>query len=219
MASRSDDIIRGLRSLAGPKDAGLKNPVTRRTAGICGIAAAIVSLSSVFIAISLSPWFTWTGSWLSDLGRRAPEAVVFNSGLIAGGILALLFSAGARKAPIFRKTGGMLAISIFSLAAISLCGVGILPVSVGFSHTVFSFFFFVLSTLSLLLIGNLMRKSGMKRMGVLIIALGIASAASFPFFFVQRPFGMNAVIEIIASLSMSVFTALAGVSLLRNGFR
>ena len=69
-------------------------------AWVCGILASIVVLSSVLIAISRSPSFSWTANMLSDLGDSSKAASgngaasIFNSGLIVGGILMMVFAAG-----------------------------------------------------------------------------------------------------------------------------
>ncbi len=184
----------------------MKNPIPLNIAAICGIIAAVVSLSSIFIAISLSPWFTWTGSWLSDLGRTTlPSAPIFNNGLIMGGALGVVFSLGIRKSGIFSGEESEYGLATLFLTTFFLCFVGIFPVDAGMPHTLASFLFFVFSTITLVLIGNVMRKTEERKLGLAVFVLGVISAISFPFFFAPRPFGMNAVIEMVSSTSMSIF--------------
>ena len=133
----------------------MNNPISLKIAGICGIIAAVVSLASIFIAIGMSPWFTWTGSWLSDLGRTAlPSAVIFNNGLTISGILGMIFSVGIRSVKTFKGDQAEWGLIMLFLTTLSLCFVGVYPVEAGMSHTLASFLFFVFSILSLILMGN-----------------------------------------------------------------
>jgi hypothetical membrane protein len=195
----------------------IDNPVPLRAAGLSGIMAAIISLSSILIAIGMSPWFTWTGSWLSDLGRTTqPSATVFNNGLILGGMLGVLFSIGMRRAGIFRGEESEMGLATLFLATLFLAFVGLFPVDAGAIHTTASLLFFVFTIVSLILLGNVLRKTLDKRYGQLVLCLGMISAASFPFFFVDRPWGTNAVVEMVSSLSITVFVLVTGAMLLKK---
>ncbi|MHA1713448.1 MAG: DUF998 domain-containing protein, partial [Candidatus Ranarchaeia archaeon] len=53
------------------------------------------TIGGIFGGVMLSPWFTWTGNALSDIGvyeRGLYAATVFNSGLIIGGVMTILLS-------------------------------------------------------------------------------------------------------------------------------
>ncbi len=195
----------------------MNNFISPKVAGICGIIAAVVSLSSIFIAISVSPWFTWTGSWLSDLGRTIfPSAVIFNNGLITAGILGVIFSIGIRRLKAFSGEQAEWGLAMLFLATLSLSFVGFYPVEAGMLHTLASFLFFVFSIFTLILMGNVLRKSH-HGYGHFILLLGICSAVSFPFFFFERPWGMNAVVEMVSSVSMSVFILTYSIHILLSG--
>ena len=45
----------------------------RRVAGVCGIASQAIGLVSLLIAVSMSPWFSWTENHLSVLGSMVPR--------------------------------------------------------------------------------------------------------------------------------------------------
>ncbi|MGC8817242.1 MAG: DUF998 domain-containing protein [Candidatus Hadarchaeum sp.] len=141
-----------------------------RLAGVCGIAAPIVALSFIFIAISLSPWFTWTGNALSDLGV-GEAALVFNSGLVLGGLLAtvaavVMFSTYQDK---IRRVGAL----VFLLGTISLIGIGIFSEAAGRIHFYFSVAFFLLVPISFWILGVGIYRSGSKFWGVLTVLLGV----------------------------------------------
>ena len=41
----------------------VSKPVTLlRVAGLCGILSSVVALTSIWLAISYAPWFSWTGN-------------------------------------------------------------------------------------------------------------------------------------------------------------
>ena len=75
----------------------VKKIVTTNLAGICGILLPFVFFTGILIAISYSPWFKWTHNALSDLGVKGISALIFNNGLIFGGLLAFIFSIGLIK--------------------------------------------------------------------------------------------------------------------------
>jgi hypothetical membrane protein len=183
--------------------------------GIIGILGAVIPLIAIFTAISMSPWFTWNYSWLSDLGYSTrASAPVLNAGLILGGILGALFAVGLWKNRVFRGDEGELGVSTLFLSSFFLFFVGFLPSNFGMPHTLASFLFFMLSIITLIVLGKVLLRSGERNYGYFVLFLGTMSAVSFPFFFVERPWGMNAVVEMITTLSLSVFVLLSGVRLL-----
>ena len=116
------------------------NPIKKkitRIAGICGISTPIVIFICIGFAISYSPWFRWTKHALSDLGVEGISALFFNSGMIIGGILVLIFSLGLIKT-LSNKTGAY----ILSLSSLSLFGIGIFPETVYTIHFITSAAFF-----------------------------------------------------------------------------
>jgi hypothetical membrane protein len=178
-----------------------------------GLTSAAVPLAAILISISMSPWFTWTGSFLSDLGRDGFPALVFNCGLIAGGIMGTAFACIIMKKGFYKSR---LAMKLFVLATFFLIFVGAFPVQTGIPHTAASAAFFVLSSASLLLVGWTERKGKTAKVGWLFLALGIASLSVLPLYFVPRPWGFNATVEMVTSLAMSAFTAATAVMMLRK---
>lgn len=59
-----------------------------------GVIGIIFAFSFIFIAIMLSPWFSWEYSALSDLGHsvRSEVAPIFNLGLLTSGFLIIYYS-------------------------------------------------------------------------------------------------------------------------------
>ena len=96
-------------------------------AGICGILAPIIAFGCIGIAILLSPWFSWTESWLSDLGGSPKDrpiwaahgiaSILFNSGLVIAGILGICFAIGMRKSGLLNTPLGSAGILILFINA------------------------------------------------------------------------------------------------------
>jgi len=71
----------------------LKNVDWLKISGVSGVLAPLVAFTLISLAITSHPQFSWTGNALSDLGVvEGVTAVLFNSGLIIGGILAIIFA-------------------------------------------------------------------------------------------------------------------------------
>lgn len=121
-------------------------------AGLCGLLSAIILFISLSMSISLAPWFSWTGNWLSDLGgslgqtplwaARGISSVFFNSGLIIAGLIGILFSIALRKSWLFRTSLGNASTLLLSVNMVALCGIGLFPVPLGKLHVVSSLTFF-----------------------------------------------------------------------------
>ena len=143
-------------------------------AGICGILIPIVVFSGIMLAMSGSPWFEWTKNALSDLGVEGISAFFFNNGLIMGGIFTFIFSLGLAKM-FLKKTGAY----ILAVSSLALIGVGLFPKTIFVLHYFSSATFFILLTLSLLLIGLSMKKEHFEQnMGTIAIVFAIFAFSS-----------------------------------------
>ena len=163
-----------------------------------GPVSVVVAYVSIALAISVSPWFTWTGNWLSDLGAHPYSAPIFNIGLIVSGILATAFSSNlTHSARGLGKAGGVL----LTAGSASLMLVGALPETVGRPHLYASVAFFTLSSLALMVLGAYIARVGKGLHGSLVSAAGVVSAASM---LLPRPWPGGAIPEIIAA---SMFSA------------
>jgi len=97
-----------------------------RLAGLCGVVSPIFTLTLIFVAIALSPWFNWHDNALSDLDvSRIPNP--FNAALLIGGLMYLVFVVGflrwlgltsplSKVAAFFMLAGdiGLVLVSIFT---------------------------------------------------------------------------------------------------------
>ncbi len=139
----------------------------------------MIAFSCIFLAISMSPWFSWSANALSDLGVGEADWV-FNSGLIAGGILTMVFAAGLLVAFGGRTLGRVGAIFFF-FDAVALLGIGVFSEAAGDIHSYFSVAFFVLFPISLFLLGAGAVMAGSKKFGSFTIVDGILTALPWAF--------------------------------------
>ncbi|MEM3012668.1 MAG: DUF998 domain-containing protein [Candidatus Hadarchaeales archaeon] len=113
-----------------------------RKLGLCGLVAPPLAFTFILLSIHLSPSFSWTENALSDLGV-GETAPLFNSGLMAAGLLLLLFSLASlsltRRDPL-----GLLSSSLLALDSLALFGIGLFPESYGDLHFQVSVLFFIL---------------------------------------------------------------------------
>jgi len=129
-----------------------KKTGTTKLAGICGILLPFVFFTGILIAISYSPWFKWTNNALSDLGVKGSSALIFNNGLIFGGLLAFIFSIGLIKI-LSNKIGAY----ILAIGSLALIGAGLFPITMYTLHYIMSAIFFGSLTIGLLIIGITMK--------------------------------------------------------------
>jgi hypothetical membrane protein len=182
--------------------------------GLCGIIAPIIALTCIVLAILISPWFSMTDNWLSDLA--GPQAVdtasapIFNIGLILAGILGIIFSIALRNSGLFKTQLGKYGSIILTMDMLFLCAIGIYPETTGDPHFIVSVGFFVLLPFALLFIGISLLKSSEKKLGVISLAIFLFTLVSFPLFFIPRPIGSNAILEIIPALAFAIFSLIFG---------
>jgi len=172
--------------------------------GICGVLAAAVVLVSILVAISAYPGFSWTNNVLSDLGVGA-TASTFNSALMVGGVLALIFAVGllVAKKGVLGKIGAVLLL----IDAVMLFGIGMFPetTSVHIYVSVAFFGFFPLAAL-ILGIGAIVNKSRM--FGLFTILLGIIAILPWPI-----TMGITATSEAASAVPILVWWLVQGVML------
>lgn len=98
----------------------------RRIATRCGIVGPIVSVGAILLATIIAPpeTFTWQDRALSDMGRYgAPTFLLFNGGLILGGLIGLPF--GWRLWIASRNAVERLGVVMLAVAVVGMIGVGV----------------------------------------------------------------------------------------------
>jgi len=187
-----------------------------KISGVSGILTPIVAFTCIFLAIAFYPQFSWTENALSDLGfGKGVSTIVFNSGLVTGGILALLFASGLL---VFLRDNvlGRIGAFIFVLATLALTAIGIFPENVKPMHYYVSVAFFVISPISMLVISTAFLFGAKVKMGVFTFLVAITAAVVW---IIQWTigFGSNVAIpETLSALSASMWAIVLGFKMLKE---
>lgn len=156
------------------------------------------------------------GSWvfgeetLSELGGDRPGRIYFNSGVIITGIMGLIFAIGLYVL-MDGKFLGRIGAVVAMMGAIALIGVGIFPITTGAYHTFFSYAFFGIILVSLLLLAYPIWKE--ERLGPLAGLLTISAlAVSLAFLFTSSIPLTEAIAVICLLIWMVVISTLILIS-------
>lgn len=182
----------------------------RKIAGACGVISQLVGVSMLLVAVSQSPWFSWTESYLSLLGVEGSARVLFNWGLILTGLLSLVFAIGLRRNLLLSRLGQVGVVSLI-LASIAMSAIGIFPSSADLSHDLASVLFFVFVILALLVIAVATLMVAKRGWGLLSLAAGVLILA---FWLVPWPWRGGAIPQLLFCLPWSLWTIVFGVVLL-----
>lgn len=183
-----------------------------RIGGAAGVIGPVIALTLVFYSVSISPWFSWQGNALSDLGVSS-AAVYFNNGLIAEGCLNFVFAVGVFAAfdwTRFRIPVGLLV----GISGVSLAFVGVFTEHSGSLHSEFALGFFILYPLSLLVIAAVCFRSG-RLFAALSAIMGIAALVAI--FLTPHKNGALAIPEILEALILSAWSVGVGVFMAARG--
>ncbi len=194
---------------------GSKNVNWLKISGVCGTIAPIVAFTFILLAILNFPQFSWTGNALSDLGvQEGVTAILFNSGLVIGGILALVFASGLF---VLQKTMlGRIGVFIFVLAALAFMAIGVFSENAEPTHYYVSVTFFVLFPISMLVIGAAFLLTAKLKMGFFTFLAAIVAALIWTIQWTIG-FGSNVAIpEALSALSALMWLMVLGFKMLRE---
>ena len=104
--------------------------------------APLIAFASISIAITYSPWFSWSRSALSDLGHslESPVAPVFNLGLAFSGTLIVIYSVTS----LYRKTKSSW--FVLAMTGFFLILIAVFDEAYGKIHSLVSLLFFLTGT-------------------------------------------------------------------------
>lgn len=186
-----------------------------------GAAAVLVTMAAILLATLVSPAFAWTGNALSDLGVTGTAAgtgttvLLFNGGLIAGGVLGLVFAVAlARTRPTL---AGSVVGGLFALTMALMGLVGVFPEDTDL-HFPVAVGFYLLLSLSLWVDGALSFREGWRSRAVAGLGLGAVNLLGWLVWgvtgSVRRP-GL-AVPEIVGALALSAWAVWLSAGLVRG---
>ncbi|UCH43350.1 MAG: DUF998 domain-containing protein [Dehalococcoidales bacterium] len=187
--------------------------MSSRIAGVCGIASQLTGLATVLVAALISPWFSWTESYISMLGIEGSVTVLFNSGLIVTGVLGLIFTSGLwRHLPSeLLNWAGKAGVACLVLGSLSLSAMGIFPSTLEYPHNTASITFLFFIVLGFLLIGLTGVTKASKKWGWFSLCAGVLILALQP---IPWPWSGGAIQQMLFCLPWSIWTVVVSTRLL-----
>jgi len=171
------------------------------------------------LAIASSPWFSFQYNWLSDMGNSAinpntfygiPVKYIFDASLMIGGLGGIIFTYAI--SPKFASLKGRIAIALFYANSLAIFFTGLFSEDFGILHTISSLALFILIPISLLAFSFSME--GWAKKGLFLVS--ICSLLAFCLLFLDRPWGGNAIVELIPCAALGVGLAILTIKLLKN---
>jgi hypothetical membrane protein len=171
----------------------------------------------ISLAISQASWFSWTGNALSDLGVHEESAVLFNSGLIIGGILTIIFAFGV-MCFYQNQTVGRDGAFFLLLAGIFLAFIGIFPETAPNNiHYIVSVAFFAAFPMSFLFqSASLLSTPTHRKLGAFTLIMAIIAFISWAIWFPLKPYRGVAIPELVSALAAATWSIVMGSTLLRE---
>lgn len=192
-----------------------------RASGFVGIVTPVIVFAFIVLSILTYPQFSWTNNALSDLGVvPGVTAILFNFGLILGGLLTLFFAIGLYtflNKNIFGKVGAV----IFGAAGVALIGIGWATENVhAFNfpwHYFFSVAFFALVPIGLLMIAGYFFATSARYLAAFTLPIAVLAAAPWVLYLQVQYVPGVAIPEIISSLAASAWAVRVGWKMYTTG--
>jgi hypothetical membrane protein len=196
-----------------------KNALWLRVSGICGFLAPVIVFALIFSAIASYSEFSWVDNALSDLGVVAGvTAVLFNAGLIIGGVLCFVFATGLFMF-LGERAVGRIGAFVFVLVSLALFAIGVFPENIRPVHYFVSVMFFVLLPLSMLVIVGGFWLIRQVRMAVFTLLVAVVAAAPWVLLFSVRYVSGVAVPEAVSAFAGSVWAVVLSGKMLKQASR
>ncbi len=182
-----------------------------------GMISPILTFILIDLAIFYAPWFSWTGNALSDLGVHEESAALFNSGLIIGGILNIIFAFGVMRF-YQNQTVGKDGTFFLLLAGIFLASIGIFPETAPNNiHYIVSVAFFAAFPMSLLIQSvALMQTPKNRKLGIFTLAIAIIAIIPWAIWMPLKPYEGVAIPELVSATAAATWSIIMGLTLLRG---
>jgi len=186
-----------------------------RLGGISGIIGSILLLVMILASTVLEKSFSWNTNALSDIGV-SQTAWLFNSALIVGGLLNLLFAFGLRN--YLDKTRLLkIGVSLLIVSSISIALVGVFTENYNIIHGLVALGYLLVAPVGIICIG---RGEKSEQFGKVSLALGITALLAIiglpVVTFVANLHIGFAVPEFAESLVLSIWTFWVSLNLLRR---
>jgi hypothetical membrane protein len=188
----------------------------KKIGAAAGLATPVVAFICILSAIASYPVFSWTNNALSDLGVVGGiTSLLFNSGLVVGGVLAVIFAALGLFNYADNKSGKV-GSAFFSAACLALVLIGIFTEHYRPTHYLVSVAFFALAPIGLFILTYSFYRKGQTGTASLTVASGVIAALPWILQFTIKYVPNVAIPEIISALSVSSWTIIISVNILKK---
>jgi hypothetical membrane protein len=148
-----------------------------KVAGIAGFVAPFFVFVCILVAVASWTQFSWINNALSDLGVKSGlTAVVFNSGLVVGGLLFIVFAVGLFSF-IGKRFLGKVGSTVFLIACIMLIAIGVFNENFSPTHYLVSVGLFASMPISLLVLVAAFWVEDKRKLSVFTLTLALFAAA------------------------------------------
>ena len=184
-----------------------------KISGLSGMLAPLIAFTLILLSIAYSPSFSCTENALSDLGvQEGATAVLFNTGLVVSGVLAIFFATGLFTF-LKENLSGRIGAFVFVLDAVALTAIGVFPENVKPIHYYVSVIFFTFFPTSMFILGAAFLRTSKMKLGFFTFINAIVAAIVWTI-----PFGEGVAIpEALSALSASMWSIVLSFKMLKEG--
>ena len=195
-----------------------RNSILISLAGISGVTGSTLPLIMILASTILEKSFSWNRNALSDIGI-SPLAWLFNTALVVGGLLNLLFAFGLRSY-LSKARWSKIGVSLIIVSSISLTLVGVFTEDYLIIHALVALGYLLLAPLGLICIGEGEKKQQIAKASLLLGIMGLMAILGLPIitFVASLQIGF-AVPEFLESLALSIWTFWVSLKLIRHKMR
>jgi hypothetical membrane protein len=184
--------------------------------GVAGLVAPPFVFTCIFTSIATWPHFSWVNNALSDLGvQNGATAIIFNTGLIVGGLLFIIFATGLFNIAS-KHVIGKAGTAIFVLACLMLIAIGVFNENLSPTHYLVSVGLFVFMPISMLTLTVAFWAEGKHRLSVFTFALAISAAAVWVLEFTIHYASGVAIPEFISGLAGAIWVMVISYIMLKQ---
>jgi len=192
------------------------NKLFLKFAGTLGLLTPFFVFSCIFGAVASWHSFSWTANALSDLGVQwGFTATLFNTGLVVGGFLFMVFGVGLWFF-VGRCWVGKLGVCMLLLACVAIVGIGVFNETFSPTHYIVSVMLFVFMPLSFLVFAGDLWLEGKRGLSWFTLAIGLIAAAIWVLQLMVRYVPNVAIPETVSGLAGSAWSIFLGYLMLKE---
>jgi hypothetical membrane protein len=185
-----------------------------RITGISGIIASALPLILIFASTVLEKSFSWNKNALSDIGV-SQTAWLFNSALIIGGLLNVLFAFGLRNY-LDKTRFSRIGVLLLVMSSISLALVGIFTENYDIIHGLVALGYLLLAPVAIICISQGEKNKQFRKVSLSLGITALLAIIGLPIVTFVANFQIGfAIPEFAESLVLSIWTFWVSLMLLR----